>query len=122
RRRSANAAATPMSPSRSRSPVSSRPSSSSWTRRLTADHYPLRSERESRSSSREDRSSEARTAKGEGRMSPRAAAPRVLVIDDHAPIRLTLCETLSDAGYAVTEACDGAEGVEMLRNARADAV
>jgi CheY-like chemotaxis protein len=55
-------------------------------------------------------------------MSSRAAAPRVLVIDDHAPIRLSLCETLSDAGYAVAEACDGAEGVEILRKLRADAV
>jgi CheY-like chemotaxis protein len=55
-------------------------------------------------------------------MSPRTATPRVLVIDDHAPVRLSLCETLSDAGYAVSEACDGAEGVEILRNLQADAV
>jgi CheY-like chemotaxis protein len=46
----------------------------------------------------------------------------VLVIDDHAPVRLSLCETLSDAGYAVSEACDGVEGVEILRNLQADAV
>jgi len=55
-------------------------------------------------------------------MSSHTAAPRVLVIDDHAPVRVSLCETLSDAGYAVTGACDGAEGVEILRNLRADAV
>jgi CheY-like chemotaxis protein len=55
-------------------------------------------------------------------MSPRPVTPRVLVIEDHAVVRLALCETLSDAGYAVTEACDGAEGVEILRNDPADAV
>jgi two-component system, chemotaxis family, chemotaxis protein CheY len=55
-------------------------------------------------------------------MPSRPAAPRVLVIDDHAVVRVALCETLSDAGYVVTEACDGAEGVELLRNNPADVV
>lgn len=49
-------------------------------------------------------------------------APRVLVIDDEAAVRAALCATLSDAGCAVTEARDGAEALEILRAAPADAV
>lgn len=51
-----------------------------------------------------------------------AAAARVLVIDDEEPLRTALCATLSDAGYAVAEAPDGAAGVEELRSHPADAV
>ena len=46
----------------------------------------------------------------------------MLVIDDEAAVRAALCVTLSDAGYAVTEARDGAEALEILRAAPADAV
>jgi DNA-binding response OmpR family regulator len=49
-------------------------------------------------------------------------AHRVLVIDDEAAIRAALCATLGDAGYAVSEARDGIEGVETLRSDPADAV
>lgn len=51
-------------------------------------------------------------------MSPRAhandAAPRVLVVDDELLIRWSLCETLSDRGYAVSEAADGKAAVRAL--------
>jgi two-component system chemotaxis response regulator CheY len=55
-------------------------------------------------------------------MPSRPAPARVLVIDDHAVVRVALCEALNDAGYLVAEACDGAEGVGLLRNNPADAV
>jgi len=49
-------------------------------------------------------------------MSPSAVkkspSPRVLVVDDEALIRWSLAESLSDAGYAVSEAGDGASAVE----------
>ena len=48
-------------------------------------------------------------------MSPSAVekspAPRVLVVDDEALIRWSLAESLSDAGYTVSEAGDGASAV-----------
>jgi len=48
-------------------------------------------------------------------MSPPAVkkspAPRVLVVDDEALIRWSLAESLSDAGYSVSEAGDGASAV-----------
>ncbi len=48
--------------------------------------------------------------------------PRILVIDDEVSIRAALCATLGDAGYAVAEARDGAEGVAALRSEPAEAV
>jgi len=51
-----------------------------------------------------------------------ASAPRVLVIDDEADVRAALRATLGDAGYAVTEARDGAEALEILRTNPPDAV
>jgi len=39
------------------------------------------------------------------------ASPSVLVVDDEALIRWSLAESLSDAGYQVTEASDGASAV-----------
>src|ERR1051325_6797635 len=48
-------------------------------------------------------------------MSPPAVkkspSPRVLVVDDEALIRWSLAESLTDAGYAVTEAGDGVSAV-----------
>jgi CheY-like chemotaxis protein len=39
---------------------------------------------------------------------------KVLVIDDDADIRESLREALEDAGYDVTTACNGREGLERL--------
>ena len=55
-------------------------------------------------------------------MPDQVPAPRVLVIDDEAAVRSALCATLSDAGYAATEARDGAEALEILSTAPTDAV
>lgn len=41
-------------------------------------------------------------------------ARRVLVVDDELLIRWSLCETLSDRGYAVSEAADGKAAVRAL--------
>ncbi len=41
----------------------------------------------------------------------KSSAPRVLVVDDEPLIRWSLAESLSDVGYAVREASDGASAV-----------
>jgi two-component system, chemotaxis family, chemotaxis protein CheY len=51
-----------------------------------------------------------------------ATPPRVLVIDDEAMIRTTLCAILTDAGCRVAAASDGVQAVEALRKDPADAV
>jgi two-component system response regulator (stage 0 sporulation protein F) len=47
---------------------------------------------------------------------------RVLVVDDDRGIRLLLSEILTDEGYEVLEAADGAEGVTMVKVASPDLV
>lgn len=39
---------------------------------------------------------------------------RVLVIDDEAPVRAFIQQTLEAEGYQVAAACDGAEGLKVL--------
>jgi DNA-binding response OmpR family regulator len=51
-----------------------------------------------------------------------SAASRVLVIDDEAAVRESVCGILSDVGYVVAEAGDGVAGVDSLRSNAADAV
>jgi CheY-like chemotaxis protein len=46
----------------------------------------------------------------------------VLVIDDEAPIRVNLRRILLLEGYSVTEAPDGAAGIECIRHAVPDLV
>ena len=46
----------------------------------------------------------------------------ILVIDDEAPIRALLSTALQSAGYAVVEAANGREGLELYRQAAADLV
>ncbi len=46
----------------------------------------------------------------------------VLVIEDSNPFRLFLRESLKGAGYEVTEARDGEEGLELYRNTPTDMV
>lgn len=44
----------------------------------------------------------------------------ILIIDDEAPIRQVLSESLQDEGYIVTTAADGATGLEALKNEKPD--
>lgn len=39
----------------------------------------------------------------------------ILTVDDSASVRLTTTIALSNAGYAVTEAADGAEGLQKIQ-------
>jgi CheY-like chemotaxis protein len=55
-------------------------------------------------------------------MADNSLASRVLVIDDEAAVRESVCGILSDVGYVVAEAGDGVAGVESLRSHAADAV
>ncbi|RMF90686.1 MAG: response regulator [Nitrospinota bacterium] len=47
---------------------------------------------------------------------------RILVIDDEAPVRRMLRQTLEYAGYTVVEAEDGKEGLKQYRAEPADLV
>jgi CheY-like chemotaxis protein len=47
--------------------------------------------------------------------------PRVLVVDDHPDLRLALCDTLAAEGYAVSEAADGEQALELLEQQPFDA-
>lgn len=47
---------------------------------------------------------------------------RILTVDDSASIRMTVNLTLSNAGYSVVEAFDGAEGLALARNQLFDLV
>jgi two-component system KDP operon response regulator KdpE len=53
---------------------------------------------------------------------PPADAPRVLVVDDEAPMRRFLRASLSAAGYAVEEAATGAEALRLASSHPPDAV
>lgn len=46
----------------------------------------------------------------------------ILIVDDSAPLRLTLIELLHDAGYEVHQAGDGVQALEELANAPPDLV
>ncbi len=59
---------------------------------------------------------------GQRRMIESSATSRVLVIDDEAAVRASVCGILSDVGYIVAEAGDGVAGVDSLRSNAADAV
>jgi two-component system chemotaxis response regulator CheY len=47
---------------------------------------------------------------------------KILTVDDSASIRLTTRVTLSNAGYAVTEAVDGLDGLDKLKAGEYDLV
>ncbi|RYE50309.1 MAG: response regulator [Rhizobiaceae bacterium] len=47
---------------------------------------------------------------------------KILTVDDSASIRLTTRVTLSNAGYAVTEAVDGQDGLNKLKDGQYDLV
>ena len=47
---------------------------------------------------------------------------RILVIDDDGDVRTLICAQLEAAGYAVSAACDGAQGLALQRSLPADLV
>jgi two-component system cell cycle sensor histidine kinase/response regulator CckA len=47
---------------------------------------------------------------------------RVLIVDDEDMLRELLTEQLTEAGYAVCEACNGAEAIEVLKRLQAEQV
>ncbi len=47
---------------------------------------------------------------------------RVLIVDDEDMLRELLTEQLTEAGYAVCEACNGVEAIEMLKRLQAEQV
>ncbi|WP_165216323.1 response regulator [Affinirhizobium pseudoryzae] len=47
---------------------------------------------------------------------------RILTVDDSASIRLTTRVALSNAGYAITEAVDGLDGLSKLKGGQYDLV
>ena len=47
---------------------------------------------------------------------------RVLVVDDDEDVRKLLFAALSDAGYEVSTAADGAEAIEAVRHRRPDLI
>jgi CheY-like chemotaxis protein len=53
---------------------------------------------------------------------PAVALPRVLVVDDEEPIRITLSEALELEGYAVMAASNGAEAFDLVRRFRPSAI
>jgi two-component system cell cycle response regulator DivK len=53
---------------------------------------------------------------------PAAAAPRILVIEDHSDTRELLSVFLSQKGFTVIEAHDGSEGVEKALGTNPDLV
>jgi CheY-like chemotaxis protein len=44
------------------------------------------------------------------------AQKRILIIEDDAPIRDSICELLEDEGYLVEAAANGQEALDMLRS------
>ena len=53
---------------------------------------------------------------------PGYTMPSILVVDDEDQLRHLIRETLEQAGYQVTEACDGKEALQQYRLAPADLV
>jgi two-component system chemotaxis response regulator CheY len=47
---------------------------------------------------------------------------RILAVDDSASMRQMVLFTLQGAGYAVLQACDGVEALEVARNSSVDLV
>jgi two-component system, chemotaxis family, chemotaxis protein CheY len=48
--------------------------------------------------------------------------PSILIVDDEQQIRQLIRDTLEQAGYDVTEACDGKEALQQYQQAPADLV
>jgi len=50
------------------------------------------------------------------------AKPRILIIEDDAEVRELLSTLLSRAGYEISEACDGVEGIHAFRTDPSDLI
>lgn len=48
--------------------------------------------------------------------------PSILIVDDEDQVRQLIRQTLEQAGYHVTEACDGKEALQQYRLAPADLI
>jgi CheY-like chemotaxis protein len=51
-----------------------------------------------------------------------ATLARILIIDDEDQSRNMLSQALTRAGYEVSTACDGSEGIELFRSVMADLI
>jgi CheY-like chemotaxis protein len=60
--------------------------------------------------------------KAHRRLRKRMRAPRVLLIDDDAAVRMLCAVSLRAHGIEVIEAADGAQGLELVRRERPDLV
>lgn len=47
----------------------------------------------------------------------RGQGQSILIVEDHRQVRAIMAESLANAGYRVLQACDGAEGLDLLRAA-----
>ncbi len=52
----------------------------------------------------------------------RRALPRLLLIEDHAPLGRALADALTASGYLVDIAIDGENGIDLFRTRRPDIV
>src|SRR5438874_8082987 len=68
------------------------------------------------------RSSDRPDSRATGRTSLPSAKPTVLVVEDHDDTRLMLKLLLEMEGYAVAEAADGLEAVELADDAHPDLI
>src|SRR5262245_226936 len=68
------------------------------------------------------RTPRARTTIRRRRRAPSAAAPKVLVVEDEAPIRQLLRRGLEAHGYSVVEAADAASGIAQCAETNPDVV
>jgi two-component system KDP operon response regulator KdpE len=69
-----------------------------------------------------DRTARARTTIRRRRRAPGATGPRILVVEDEAPIRQLLRRGLEAHGFAVTEATDTASGIAQCAEGSPDLV
>lgn len=50
------------------------------------------------------------------------AAPHILVVEDHRPLREIICDTLSEEGFRVTTAEDGQAALQLMERQRPDLI
>ncbi len=60
---------------------------------------------------------QSETANADPAASQRGHGQSILIVEDHRQVRAIMAESLANAGYHVLQACDGAEGLDVLRAA-----